>query len=184
MEHYILALDQGTGILLDALPQEIRGSVLDMGCGYGALGVSLARANPGCTLTMADINERAVSLAVENAKRNGVAAETLCSDGFSALSGRRFDLIVSNPPIRAGKKVIYRMFADAAGALNENGALMIVIRKQQGAPSAKAYLETLFAAVTMPLREAGYWVLRCERPVSRPGVTPELTKKAEDTDAL
>ena len=179
-----LELDRGTEILLNALPREIRGNVLDMGCGYGALGVSLARANPGCTLTMADINERAVSLAVENAKRNGVAAETLASDGFSALAGRRFDLIVSNPPIRAGKKVIYRMFADSAGALNENGALMIVIRKQQGAPSARAYLETLFSAVTMPFREAGYWVLRCERPLPGPGANPESIKKAEDTDAL
>lgn len=161
-----LKLDRGTEVLLDALPQNICGHVLDMGCGYGALGISLAKANPGCALTMADINERAVLLASENAKQNGVAAETVASDGFTALQARRFDLIVTNPPIRAGKQVIYRLFAGAAASLNDHGALMLVIRKQQGAPSAKTYLETLFGSVELLDREAGYWVFRCEQPAA------------------
>ena len=70
-----LALDRGTAILLDALPEKLAGAALDMGCGYGALGVSLAKANPDCTLTMADINERAVTLAGDNAARNGIKAK-------------------------------------------------------------------------------------------------------------
>ncbi|HPS82549.1 MAG TPA: methyltransferase, partial [Candidatus Limiplasma sp.] len=159
-----LEMDRGTEVLLDALPEGIGGRVLDMGCGYGALGVSLGKANPTCALTMVDINERAVSLARENAKRNGVAAETLVSDGYAALAGRVFDLIVTNPPIRAGKRVIYRMFADGAAALAEGGAMVLVIRKQQGAPSAKAYLETLFKRVQVTDRSGGFWVLRCEQP--------------------
>ena len=159
-----LSLDKGTRVLLDALPQTLKGQALDMGCGYGALGVCLAKANPGCVLTMADINERAVSLAADNAVRNGVTAETLQSDGFDALRDRKFDLIVTNPPIRAGKQVIYAMFAHSAQALNPEGALYLVIRKQQGAPSAKAYLETLFTSVAMTSRESGYWVLKCETP--------------------
>ncbi len=163
-----LALDKGTAILLDALPEHIGGTVLDMGCGYGALGVSLAAANPRARLTMADINGRAVSLAAENAQTNHVSAETLVSDGYAALEGRMFDLIVSNPPIRAGKRVIYRMFADGARALAEGGAMVLVIRKQQGAPSAKTYLETLFGHVAVVAKDAGFWVFRCERPLPRP----------------
>lgn len=160
-----LELDRGTEVLLNALPASIEGRVLDMGCGYGALGVSLAKANPGCKLTMADINERAVSLAAENAKRNGVASETLQSDGFTGLAGQTFDLIATNPPIRAGKQVIYRIFADGAKAISENGAMVIVIRKQQGAPSAKAYLETLFRRVEIIDRSGGFWVLWCDAPI-------------------
>ncbi len=160
-----LALDRGTAILLDALPAKLAGAVLDMGCGYGALGVSLAAANPAVRLTMADINSRAVALAAANAARNWVAAETLVSDGYAALAGRTFDLIAVNPPIRAGKSVIYRMFADGALALAPGGAMVLVIRKQQGAPSAKTYLETLFARVAVVARDAGYWVIRCEAPL-------------------
>ena len=142
---------------------------LDMGCGTGALGVTLSKANPGVTLTMADINERAVSLAKDNASRNGVVADTLQSDGFGALLGRVFDLIVTNPPIRAGKAIIYRMFADGARALAPGGALVLVIRKQQGAPSAKTYLQTLFAKVGVIARESGYWIIRCEEPIPGAG---------------
>ena len=159
-----LEMDRGTEILLHSLPQQLSGTVLDMGCGYGALGVTLAKANPGCKLTMADINERAVTLAALNAHENGVTAETLVSDGFSALGGRRFDWIVTNPPIRAGKKVIYRMFADSANALAPDGQVILVIRKQQGAPSAEAYLQTLFAQVERMDRASGYWILRCASP--------------------
>ncbi|MDD3212973.1 MAG: methyltransferase [Eubacteriales bacterium] len=159
-------MDKGTQALLDALPQAVDGRVLDMGCGYGALGVSLKKAFPACSLTMADINERAVALAAENAKLNGVTAETLQSDGFTALADRTFDLITLNPPIRAGKKVIYHLFADGAAALSENGAMVIVIRKQQGAPSAKTYLETIFRKVEIIDRSGGYWVLWCSGPVA------------------
>ena len=169
-----LEMDRGTEVLLEALPQQISGRVLDMGCGYGALGVSLGKANPACALTMADINERAVSLAALNAARNGVAAETMQSDGFAALRGRAFELIVLNPPIRAGKAVIYRMFADAAASLAVGGALVIVIRKQQGAQSAKTYLQSLFAQVTVADRSGGYWVIRCEQPQNgEANATPE-----------
>ena len=169
-----LEMDRGTEVLLEALPEQLSGRVLDMGCGYGALGVSLGKANPACQLTMADINERAVSLAALNAARNGVPAETMQSDGFTALQGRAFELIVLNPPIRAGKAVIYRMFADAAASLAAGGALVIVIRKQQGAQSAKTYLQSLFAQVAVVDRSGGYWVIRCEKPQDcDANVTPE-----------
>ena len=102
-------LDEGTRLLLDALP-ELRGDVLDLGCGWGAIGVALAKTNPGAVLTLADVNLRALRLAEANAAQAGVSVRILESDGFSALADERFDAVVTNPPIRAGKQVIYRMF--------------------------------------------------------------------------
>ena len=95
-------LDPGTRLLLDALPA-MTGDVLDLGCGWGAMGVAIARANPGCHVVMADVNTRALALAARNAKANGAVCETVESDGLTKLTGRRFSAVVTNPPIRAGK---------------------------------------------------------------------------------
>ena len=156
-------IDRGSRTLLNALPDGITGDVLDMGCGYGALGVCLKKHNPDCRLMMADINERAVQLARSNAEQNGTDAEVIQSNGFAALVGRRYDLIVTNPPIRAGKPLIYAMFKDAANALKKHGSLMLVIRKQQGAPSAITYLKTLFQTVDVLCKKGGYWVIFCTK---------------------
>lgn len=157
-------LDRGTEVLLEALPDDLGGSVLDMGCGYGAIGVAVGKAFVGCRITMADINRRAVGLAEQNASRNGVSARALESDGYASLPDERYDLILQNPPIRAGKAVIYRMFADAARFLAPCGSLWLVIRKQQGAPSAIAYLRTLYESVETPEKKSGFWIIRCQQP--------------------
>ncbi len=157
-------VDEGSRILLEALPP-LAGRVLDLGCGWGAIGVSIAAANPEARVTMADVNRRALALAEKNAAANRAACRVAESDGFSALEGERFDAIVTNPPIRAGKQVIYRLFADSAAHLAEGGALYLVIRKQQGAESALKYLRTLFEAVERIGRDRGFWVLRAEKPV-------------------
>ena len=155
-------LDQGTRILLDALPDlGGAGTLLDLGCGWGAIGVSLASAYAGLQVTMADVNRRAVGLAGANAAANGVAdrCRAVESDGFAALQGERFDAVVTNPPIRAGKATIYQMFADAKEHLNSGGSLYLVIRKQQGAESCIKYLKTLYAQVEKLDRSAGFWVI-------------------------
>lgn len=159
-------LDQGTRLLLDALPA-LEGDVLDLGCGWGAIGVSLAKANPGCHVVMADVNHRALGLSRDNLARNGVTAEVVESDGMAALKNRRFDAVVTNPPIRAGKQVIYQMFADSAACLNPGGALYLVIRKQQGAESCMKYLKTLFAQVEKISKASGFWVLKAWEPLER-----------------
>ena len=157
-------LNQGTRLLLDALP-ELSGDVLDLGCGWGAIGVSLAKANPACRVVMADVNRRALEWAKANLSRNGVSALCVESDGMTALAGRRFDAVVTNPPIRAGKQVIYRMFADAAACLNPGGALYLVIRKQQGAESCIRFLKGLYAQVDKIDKSGGFWVLRARKPL-------------------
>lgn len=153
-------LDKGTKILLDALPPTLTGRVLDMGCGYGPIGIAVKLVNPGCTVTMADVNERALGLAKQNAASCHVPCETVPSDGFGALQGRAFDTVITNPPIRAGKAVIYQMFSDAHAALTDGGRLYIVIRKQQGAPSALSYLGQLFGKAEVIEKESGYWIIQ------------------------
>ena len=153
-------VDEGSALLLDSLPA-LTGRVLDLGCGAGVIGVSVGKAYP-VELVQSDVNERALALTRENLKRNGVAGTVVESDGFAALEGL-FDTILTNPPIRAGKAVIYRLFAESRDPLKDGGALYLVIRKQQGAESAKKYLETLFPSVEMIERKKGFWVLRCIR---------------------
>ena len=156
-------LDAGSRLLLDALPAA-QGEVLDIGCGWGPIGIAVAKANPACRVTMVDVNRRALELCRRNAQSNRAEVTVLESDGMSAVMGQRFDMIVTNPPIRAGKQVIYGMFADASRSLNPGGALYLVIRKQQGAESCMKYLKTLFHTVEKLDKSAGFWVLRASDP--------------------
>ena len=153
-------LDDGTRILLDAAGT-VNGDVLDLGCGWGPVGTILGRENPEANILMTDVNERALALADKNLLLNRVSnAETLCSDGFEKVDGL-FDFILTNPPIRAGKQVVYALFDAALAHLKPDGALYIVIRRQQGAQSALKYLEKADAEVVA--RDKGYWVLRAGR---------------------
>lgn len=156
-------LDMGTRVLLEALP-ELHGRILDLGCGWGPVGTALGKRYPGAQIVLTDVNSRATELAARNLAANGVTnAAVVQGDGFAAVEGG-FDAIVLNPPIRAGKAVIYALFAEAAKHLRADGALYIVIRKQQGAESAQKYLSSIYADVERIAREKGYWVLRCARP--------------------
>ena len=153
-------LDRGTEVLLEALPP-LEGRVLDLGCGWGAVGVALGKRYPTLDIVMTDINSRAVELARRNLAENGVTAAVLQGDGFDAVEGR-FDTIVTNPPIRAGKAVIYGLFARARDYLEPDGALYVVIRKQQGAPSALKYLKEIYSRAETVDRASGFHVLRAQ----------------------
>ena len=153
-------LDRGTEVLLEALPP-LEGRVLDLGCGWGAVGVALGKRYPALDIVMTDINSRAVELARRNLAENGVTAAVLQGDGFDAVEGR-FDAIVTNPPIRAGKAVIYGLFARARDYLEPDGALYVVIRKQQGAPSALKYLREIYSRAEIVDRGSGFHVMRAE----------------------
>ncbi|MDO4356108.1 MAG: methyltransferase [Clostridia bacterium] len=158
-------IDTGSRILMEA-SAPFSGRVLDMGAGWGAVGVSVAKAFPETHVVMAEINSRAIELIHANLRENGVAnAETVSTDGYANVAGQ-YDVILTNPPIRAGKAVIYRMFADARGHLAPGGRMDIVIRKQQGAPSAVKYLKTLYAGVDVIEKQAGFWIIRCGEPLA------------------
>lgn len=152
-------LDMGTRILLESLP-EMHGEILDLGCGWGPVGVSIGKSWPGCAVVMSDVNERALALAGKNARDNGVTASTVLSSGLENVPGE-FDYIITNPPIRAGKQVIYALFAQSARQLKPQGEMYLVIRRQQGAESAKRYLQTIFENVDTIEKSGGFWVIRC-----------------------
>ena len=154
-------IDPGSEILCKSLP-ELQGRVLDMGCGWGAMTVMALARFPALDVTMADVNERALDLAVRNVQKNGMQAKAVLSDGFERVEGE-FDAVMTNPPIRAGKAVIYRMFEDAKAHLAEGGRLFLVIRKQQGAPSALKFLKELYAEAETIERDGGYWVIACRK---------------------
>ena len=150
-------LDEGSRILMNALP-DLHGRVLDLGCGWGAVGVSIKKKWPEIDLVMTDVNQRAADLSRQNLALNGVSAEVLQGDGFENVAGM-FDFVITNPPIRSGKQAIYGMFADARDHLCDGGRLYIVIRKQQGAPSALKYLREIYSEAEVVDREAGFWVI-------------------------
>ena len=154
-------IDPGSEILCKSLP-ELYGRVLDMGCGWGAMTVMTLARFPALDVTMADVNERALDLAVRNVQKNGMQAKAVLSDGFERVEGE-FDAVMTNPPIRSGKAVIYRMFEDAKAHLAEGGRLFLVIRKQQGAPSALKFLKELYAEAETIERDGGYWVIACKK---------------------
>lgn len=154
-------LDKGTQILLNSIDEPLHGNVLDLGCGWGAVGIILAKLYPKINVIMADVNKRAVELANINAKKNRVLANIVESNGFENIDGS-FDYIFLNPPIRAGKKIVYDLFSGAAKHLKPEGAFYIVIRKRQGAPSAKEYLKNIFENVDTINRKAGYHIIKCK----------------------
>lgn len=158
-------VDFGSDLLINSTPS-ITGEILDIGCGYGVIGISLARLNTSAAkVTMIDINERAVDLANRNIQLNNANnARALQSDGFTNVVGN-FDVIVSNPPIRTGKKVIYPLFEQSINYLNTKGSIYLVIQKKQGAKSAFDKLETIYGNCEVINKDAGYWILKSTKTV-------------------
>lgn len=155
-------LDPGSALLLESAG-DISGLCADVGCGWGAIGISLAAANPCARLVLTDVNERAAALARQNIARNQIEnAHVLLCDALSQVEGP-LDAVFTNPPIRAGKAVVFRIFSQAHERLRPGGTLSAVLRKQQGAPSAKAYLQELFGNCETIARGGGYHILRARK---------------------
>ena len=151
-------VDAASVLLLENIPP-LTGRLLDLGCGYGTIGIVLARRDT-VELTMSDINRIALHYAAKNAALNRVEAEIVHSDGFENLAGP-YDNIVLNPPIHAGKEVMYRLYAGAAGHLVPGGALYTVIHKKHGAESTLAELEKIFSECETLYRKKGVYVFKC-----------------------
>ncbi|MBR3661037.1 MAG: class I SAM-dependent methyltransferase [Bacilli bacterium] len=125
-------LDFGTKLLIETVIKEnIEGEVLDLGCGYGAIGIIINKIL-NCSVTMIDINKRAIHLAKMNIKDNEcLDIDCLESDGFSNIN-KQYDYIITNPPIRVGKEKLYSLIKDCKYYLNRKGKVYLVIRKEQG----------------------------------------------------
>lgn len=157
-------VDYGSRALLDAMDlNENQKSLLDVGCGYGTLGVSLAKVYPWLNVEMVDVNERAVLLSNKSIKLNNIEnAKAYLSSIYENVNGT-YDVIISNPPIRAGKKVVHEILEKAYDHLNENGELIVVIQKKQGAPSAKNKMEEVFGNCEIINRDKGYFILKSKK---------------------
>lgn len=153
-------VDFGSRVLIETFrPPDLDGPILDLGCGYGPISISLAAAFPERTVIGVDVNKRALKLAEKNAKQNKIANVSFKeSDILSNVTDRSFAAILTNPPIRAGKQVVHKMFEEAKKALLPNGELWVVIQKKQGAPSAKKKLMALFKEVEVVTKEKGYFI--------------------------
>jgi 16S rRNA (guanine1207-N2)-methyltransferase len=153
-------MDGQTDLLLRNMPP-VEGSLLDMGCGYGCIGIALAGAH-GLTLTQADVNPRAVELTKKNCAENGVASTVVLSDGFENISGS-FHNIVINPPIHAGKQTVYRIYEGAFEHLCPNGNLFVVVHKKHGAESTVCKLDEIFKNCETFYKKKGCFLLRCKK---------------------
>lgn len=160
-------VDPGTELLLEtvlSLEADRPLDALDLGTGVGVMALVLAGLRPSFRLTGLDINQRAIELAVFNARREGLEARTEFRESDGIPAGKSYDLVVSNPPIRAGKATVYRLFQEVAGSLAPQGAFYLVIRVKQGAASAKKELERHFDRVETLARAKGYHVIRAQGP--------------------
>lgn len=157
-------VDYGSRVLIEKMDIAPDARVLDIGCGYGPIGLTAARLAPQGHVMLIDINERAVELARHNAAANGIHNVSFAaSDLFAAAEGQTFDVILANPPIRAGKAVVHRLFAESYDFLCPGGSLWVVIQNKQGAPTARAKLEQVYGEeqVNEVGKDKGYRIYRC-----------------------
>ncbi|KQL52113.1 16S rRNA methyltransferase [Heyndrickxia shackletonii] len=158
-------VDFGSRLLIEnfAMP-EIQGPILDVGCGYGPIGLSIAKSEPDCLVHMVDVNQRAIELARENASSNQIPnVEIYESDRFENVSEQNFSAIVTNPPIRAGKKIVHEILTKSYEYLLSKGELWVVIQKKQGAPSAKEKMSEIFDEVEVVCKDKGYYILKAKK---------------------
>jgi 16S rRNA (guanine1207-N2)-methyltransferase len=158
-------VDFGSRLLIEMfeLP-EVEGPILDVGCGYGPIGLSFAKSYRDRTVHMVDVNLRALQLAEENARLNHVTnVKVYESDRLDGVKDGIFAAIVTNPPIRAGKKVVHEIFEQSFEHLAKGGELWVVIQKKQGAPSATEKIEQLFGTVEIVEKKKGYYILKAKK---------------------
>ncbi|MCA9765725.1 MAG: class I SAM-dependent methyltransferase [Carnobacterium sp.] len=156
-------VDFGSRLLIETIDLDnmVEGNILDVGCGYGPMGLSLAREASERMVEMVDVNERALGLAKQNASNNRISnAKIHLSDIYQQVEGNSFAAIISNPPIRAGKKVVHEILTGSFDRLRTQGTLTIVIQKKQGAPSAKEKMIETFGNAEILIKDKGYWIIQ------------------------
>lgn len=153
-------LDFGSRLLIESVLDVKKNKVLDLGTGYGVIGIVFKFFNPEANVYMTDINIRASELALKNTHLNKVVTEVLNGDGFENID-QSFDMIITNPPIRAGKDIIYALFEESYQHLNQFGELYFVMHKKHGVQSAIRKCSGIYQKVEIVCKKSGYHVIRC-----------------------
>jgi len=158
-------VDFGSRLLIESFEMpNVEGLLLDVGCGYGPIGLSLAKYYQDRMIHMVDVNERAIELAKENAELNQIQNVRIYeSDRLLNVKENTFAAILTNPPIRAGKITVHDIFEQSFNHLVSKGELWVVIQKKQGAPSAIEKLNNLFNHVETIDKSKGYFVIRAQK---------------------
>lgn len=165
-------VDLGTRLLVETMEIPNEGTFLDLGCGYGVIGIVAAKINERLHVIMTDINRRAVMLARENAKRNGVRnVKVIQGDLYEPVRGMKFNAIVSNPPIHKGLDTVIKLIKLAPIHLKNGGTLQIVAKRNKGAERIMKFMEETFGNLEILAKKKGYFVFLsrlCEAPLSKP----------------
>nr|WP_295971098.1 class I SAM-dependent methyltransferase [uncultured Bacillus sp.] len=158
-------VDFGSRLLIEAFEMpDTDGDILDVGCGYGPIGLTVAKHWPERQIYMVDVNLRAVGLAKDNSELNGITnIKVYESDRLKAVKGMKFAAILTNPPIRAGKNIVHDIYEQSFDCLLPGGELWVVIQKKQGAPSTMDKLSLLFDEVETVIKKKGYYIIRAVR---------------------
>lgn len=153
-------LDFGTRTLLENIPfEDLKGDILDFGCGYGPIAIIVA-SNANVKVDAVDVNLRSLKLAKKNALENRVNVNFFESNIYSNVASK-YDFIITNPPIRVGKEILYKILVEAGEHLKENGELYFVINKDQGAKTVAKYLENYYL-VNIIAKNKGFYIINCK----------------------
>lgn len=153
-------LDFGTRTLIESLPlKSLTGDILDVGCGYGVIDIILGKITQA-SFEGIDVNKRALHLAEMNKKLNNINNASFYYSNIYENVDKKYDFIITNPPIRAGKEVVYGIVMNARNYLKDNGVLYIVIRKEQGAKSMLRDLEEYYNTEVIN-KNKGFFVIKC-----------------------
>ena len=156
------SVDFGTKTMLESFTtNKENAKVADIGCGYGVISIFLAKKYPTYKFTMVDVNNRVLELSKKNIELNKIEnkVEVLESSSFDNVEGN-FDIVLTNPQIRAGKKIVHKIMTDSYEHLNSQGELWVVIQKKQGMASCKKLLEDTFSMVEVVTKNKGYYILK------------------------
>lgn len=153
--------DEGTKVLLNTVIKnyDLSGDVLDVGCGVGVIGIVLKKEYPNINVDMLDVNNTAVELSKENCKNNNTVNNVFCSNLYEKVD-KKYNFIVTNPPIKVGKEILFKVVSDAKEYLIDDGEIILVIRKSHGQESMKKHMESVFGNAEILKRDKGYYIMR------------------------
>lgn len=156
-------IDFGSNLLLKTIDLGDAKNILDVGCGYGTIGVTLAKLNSNVSVTMVDVNLRAIGLCKRAIEKNGLTNALVFESNVYERVNEKYDIVVSNPPIRAGKSVVHSIILGAYDHLVDGGSMWCVIQKKQGAESAKKALKELYKSVEVVGKDKGYEIIKATK---------------------